>query len=172
MVQARTWRNLLLWIHIVATTGALGIDAVLLALAMVGQRALDPIAVYPAAALVGTWLLAPAALTSLATGLLLTRITSFGIARNLWVAAKLAITVTLNGALFFGLLPRLQRVADAAADPQGPASADQAFLVLASSGGTLLLAAAVGLAVFKPDWPARSASSGAAGAPENDKRLV
>jgi hypothetical protein len=52
-------RNLLLTVHLVATVSVLGTDLVLLALGVAGLRGADPRTVYPAAHLVGQWLVAP-----------------------------------------------------------------------------------------------------------------
>ena len=72
------WRTLLLTVHVAATVSLLGADLALLALGISGARGADPQTVYPAARLVGTWLAAPLALTSLATGLLQGVLTPWG----------------------------------------------------------------------------------------------
>ena len=55
----RTMRNLLLTVHIAVTAGSLGMDLVMLVLGLTGWFGGDPLTIYPAAHLIGSWLLAP-----------------------------------------------------------------------------------------------------------------
>ena len=66
-----SWRNLLLSAHIIASVGLLGTDAAVLTLAIAGWRHADPRTIYPAAHLIGLWLLLPLAVASVLTGLAL-----------------------------------------------------------------------------------------------------
>jgi hypothetical protein len=152
--QTSRWRNALLSLHIAATAGALGMDLVMFALALAGWLGSNPLTVYPAAQLIAAWVLAPAAVTALATGLILTRITAFRITKNFWVAAKFTITIALNAAVFFSLLPKLRALAEAASGPQAEAISDteRLFPLLAGAGASSLLLVAIVLAVFKPRW--------------------
>ena len=70
------WRKLLLTLHVVATVSVLGIDLVLLLLGLASLGGANPQTIYPAAYLVGVWLMAPLAVISLGTGLLLGVLTS------------------------------------------------------------------------------------------------
>jgi hypothetical protein len=56
---SRSWRNLLLSAHIIASVGLLGTDAAVLALNIAGWRHADPRTICPAAHLIGAWLLLP-----------------------------------------------------------------------------------------------------------------
>jgi hypothetical protein len=147
-------RNALLTAHIAATAGVFGADLVLLALCVSGIRGGDPLTIYPAAHLAGTWLVAPLAILSLGTGLLLAVLTQWGLLRYWWVAIKLVITASLTGAALFVLVPRLKNAASAATGPAPePLSfAERLPLGLAPAGASTLLLVALVLAVFKPGW--------------------
>src|SRR6476646_9087638 len=89
---APRWRRLLLTTHIGASVGLLGTDATVVLLAVTGARGADPAHVYPAAELIGSVLLVPAALLSLLTGVLLGLLTPWGLFRHWWVTVKLVLT--------------------------------------------------------------------------------
>ena len=57
---APRWRKLLLTTHIGSSVGLLGTDVTVLLLAVSGARGHDPVAVYPAAQLIGSLVLVPA----------------------------------------------------------------------------------------------------------------
>ena len=159
------WRNLLLTVHVAATVSVLGTDLVLLALGLSSLGDADPRTIYPAAHLVGVWLVAPLAVVSLGTGLLLGILTPWGLFRYWWVTIKLAITAVLTGVALFVLVPRL---GTAAAAVTGPAPrllpiGERLPLVVAPAVASTLLALNVVLAIFKPGWRLRfRASDGAA----------
>lgn len=138
------WRRTLVTVHVGASVGLLGVDAGVLGLAVVGVRGADPDTVYPAAALLGTVLLVPLAVTGLVTGLLLGWLTPWGLFRHWWVTAKLALTLAGTVAALVVLRPALDRLA-VAADPAG-----RVFLVRASSGACVVLLVALVLSVHKP----------------------
>lgn len=149
---AQPWRNLLLSLHIAASVGVLGADLVLLALGVAGLNGLDPLAIYPAAAMAAAWLIAPLAFLTLATGLALALLTPWRLFRHWWVTAKLAIVLVLTGAVLFVLVPSLAEMADAVTGPTGATltTAQRLPLVLAPAAATTLLIIALLLAVFKP----------------------
>jgi len=91
------WRKLLLTVHVAATVSVLGTDLVLPVLGLSSLSGADPRAIYPAAYLVGARLVAPLALLSLTTGLLLGVLTPWGLFKYWWVTIKLAITTVLTG---------------------------------------------------------------------------
>ena len=162
---ASPWRKLLLTVHVAATVSVLGTDLVLLALGIASLDGADPRTMYPAAHLVGAWLVAPLAVLSLGTGLLLGILTPWGLLRYWWVTIKLALTVVLTGVVLFVLVPRLGA---AAAAVDGPATGvltigERLPLVVAPAVASTLLALNVVLAIFKPGWRLRfRASDGAA----------
>jgi hypothetical protein len=151
------WRKALLAVHVATTVSVLGADLALLTLGISGLLGSEPQAIYPAAHLVGARLLAPLAVGSLGTGLLLGVLTPWGLLRYWWVAIKLAITTVLTAAVLFVLVPRLG--AAAAAAPAMEASTDprRLLLVIAPAVASTLLVLSVVLAIFKPGWRLRTA---------------
>lgn len=152
------WRKLLLTAHVTTTASVLGADLVLVALAIAGLRGAEPQTVYPAARLVGAWLIAPLAIASLGTGLLLGLLTPWGLLRYWWVAIKLGITVILTAAVLFVLVPKLGAASDAAVGPaiRPLAVGERLALVAAPAAASTLLGLSVVLAVFKPGWRLRA----------------
>ena len=155
------WRKLLLTVHVVATVSVLGIDLVLLLLGLSSLSGADPRTIYPAAHLVGARLLAPLALLSLSTGLLLSVLTPWGLFKYWWVTIKLAITAILTGVVLFVLVPRLGATADAVtgSSPHPLTIAERLPLVVAQAIGSTLLVLNVILAIFKPGWRLRKSTT-------------
>jgi hypothetical protein len=160
-MQSRTlpapWRKLLLTVHVVATVSVLGTDLVLLLLGLASLGGADPRMIYPAAHLVAARLVAPLALISLGTGLLLGILTQWGLFTYWWVTIKLAITTALTAVVFFVLVPRLGAAADAVSGSASHTltSAERLPLVIAPAVASTLLLLAVVLAIFKPGWRLR-----------------
>lgn len=134
MKLSNGWRKALLSLHIATTVSVLGTDLVLLLLTMSNE--------FSTALLVGENLVAPLAVASLATGLLLALLGPYGLLRYWWTTIKLAITAALTGAIYLALLPALRTAAAGGAQP--------ATLVLAPSIAIALLLVNVVFAVFKP----------------------
>src|SRR4051812_34783318 len=145
---APRWRKLLLTVHIGSSVGLLGTDATVLLLAVSGARGMDPAAVYPAAQLIGSLVLVPAALLSLATGVLLGLLTPWGLFRHWWVTAKLALTTAGAVLSLVVLTPALAALADAAGGPVPIGS--RLELVRASGAASVVLLATLALSVYKP----------------------
>ena len=144
---APRWRKLLLTTHVGASVGLLGTDATVLLLAVGGARGQDPAAVYPAAELIGSLLLVPAALLSLVTGVLLGVLTPWGLFRHWWVTVKLAL-ITAGAVLSLVVLtPALTGLAAAG----GPVPLAQRLELVRDSGAaSLVLLVTLGLSVYKP----------------------
>jgi hypothetical protein len=161
---AAPWRKLLLTIHVAATVSVLGTDLVLLLLGLSSLSGADPRTIYPAAHLVGARLVAPLAVLSLSTGLLLGILTSWGLFKYWWVTIKLAITTVLTGVVLFVLVPRLGAAADAVSGPAPSllTSAERLPLVIAPALASTLLVLMLLLAIFKPGWRLRSGTHGQA----------
>ena len=155
------WRKLLLTVHVVATVSVLGTDLALLTLGLAGLGGADPRTTYPAAHLVGARLVAPLAVVSLGTGVLLGLLTPWGLLRYWWVAIKLAITAVLTALVLFVLVPRLGAVAGAATGPAPGLlpGGERLPLVVAPAVASTLLALNVALAIFKPGWRLRARAS-------------
>lgn len=146
-------QKLLLTVHVATSVGVFGADLSLLALGAAGVAGADPVTIYPAARLVAAWLVAPLAVMALGTGLALGLLTRWGLFTYWWVTIKLAIVVVLTGAVLFVLVPALGATADAVTGATPQLSARQRLpLLIAPAVASALLAVAVVLAVFKPDW--------------------
>jgi hypothetical protein len=145
-------RNLLLTLHVLATVGLFGADVVLLTLGISSVLGAEPRTIYPAASMIGTVVLAPLAVTSLLSGLLLAATTRWGITKYWWVVIKLAITVALTPVVIFVLVPRLHAaaVATTGETPRSFSQTERLQLALAPGLASTLLALNVALAVYKP----------------------
>ena len=151
-----TWRQIALSAHVTSSVGWFGSVAAFLALAVIGLRGNgteDVIrSAYVAMETIGWFVIVPFSIASLATGLIQSLGTQWGLIRHYWVLAKLLITVgasvlllvhmqvvnTVAGAASSGTLsvdhlrdPRMQLVADAGA-------------------ASVVLLIAIVLSVFKP----------------------
>lgn len=151
------WRKLLLTIHVIATVSVFGTDLVLLLLGLASLGGADPQTIYPAAYLVAARLVAPLAVISLGTGLLLGILTPWGLFSYWWVTIKLAITTVLTAVVLLVLVPRLGTAANAAIGPASHVltSAERLPLAIAPAIASTLLLLAVVLAIFKPGWRLR-----------------
>jgi hypothetical protein len=150
----QSWRKLLLTVHVAASVSVLGADLVLLVLGIASVGGADPVTIYPAASLIGTWLLAPLALTALVTGLTLGLLTPWGLLTYWWVTIKLAIVTVLTGAVLFVLVPALGATANAVtgSTPRLLGAGERLPLLIAPATASTLLAIALVLAIFKPGW--------------------
>jgi hypothetical protein len=162
-----SWRKLLLTAHVAATVSVLGTDLVLLLLGLSSLSGADPRTIYPAAYLMGARLVAPLAVLSLSTGLLLGVLTPWGLFRYWWVTIKLAITTVLTGVVLFVLVPRLGAAAEAVSGPAPSlrATAERLPLAIAPALASTLLLLMVALAIFKPGWRLRSRAKAEAAPP-------
>ena len=153
MTLPEPWRKLCLTVHVVTSVGVFGADLSLLALGAASVTGADPVTIYPAARLVGAWLVAPLAIMALVTGLALGLLTRWGLFTYWWVTIKLAIVMVLTAAVLFVLVPALGATADAVTGATPQLSARQRLpLLIAPAVASALLAVAVALAVFKPSW--------------------
>ena len=144
----RRARRALLTAHIAVSVGLLGDSAGYLAVAVRAAGADDPAAARAAYEILDLFAFAfgiPLSLAALATGLALGWTSSWGVLRTPWVAAKLALLVSVIavGALVLGpgVAARLDGGGSAAA-PIAGATWDVAALALAT-----------GLSVFRPGRP-------------------
>jgi len=152
-------RKLLLTVHVCASVGWIGVEAVLITLGVTGLTTGEPALLrtsYAAMGLLGATILVPTAVAALVTGVVLSLGTRWGLVRHWWVTAKLAITAVMVAGSTFGLNPTLQEAAHQAAALTGEAvtSADLgglrfevAFLPVLA---LVLLIAATALSTYKP----------------------
>lgn len=141
-------------IHVISAVGVLGADFALLALAISGFRGTDAQAIYPAAHLLASRVIAPLAGVTLATGLGLSALTSHGLFRYWWVTIKLVITIVLSVLIVFVLSPALDQAANAAVIGGSLALTDaqRVRFVVAPATASILLMSSVVLALYKPRW--------------------
>ncbi|TDW99108.1 hypothetical protein [Dinghuibacter silviterrae] len=135
-------RKPVLLVHILSSVGWLGAVAAFLALAITGlthpvvYAAMDPI----------TWpVIVPLAITSLATGLLLSLGTRWGLFRHYWIIVKFGISLVSLPLLVLHTR-MIHRVATAAT----PLHGDRIHLVIASAASLTALITATLLSVYKP----------------------
>lgn len=140
----------LLVAHIVAAVGLFGTDLVLVALGVSGVAGADPRTVYPAAYLVETWLVAPLAVITLATGVLQATRGGWGLVRYWWTAIKLATTAAFTVLVVAVIVPRLATAATAATAGQAFTTAARLPLAVVPAVAVAAVVLNVGLAVYKP----------------------
>ena len=134
-------RTVILTIHVTATVGWLGAVAAFLALALAGLVTRDPSSargIYLAMEASGWFVIVPFSLASLATGLLQSLTTEWGLLRHYWIIATWIINIVAAGVLLL-----FMRGLDLAAVAT-PRPAVHAAAALA------LLLAATALSIFKP----------------------
>ncbi|MET9516193.1 DUF2269 domain-containing protein [Streptomyces sp. NPDC002994] len=110
----RPARRALLVTHVAASVGWLGLTVGLLALGITAYTTESPAitqAAYTSMKVFGDWLLAPVALLSLATGLVLSLGTPWGLARHRWVWVKFWLTLITGAATIFALRPEISAAA-------------------------------------------------------------
>lgn len=152
-------RKGLLTAHIVTAVSWIGVDMVLLVLALTALTSTDPRTVAASYVALGAFtvvLLVPAGVLTLATGLLLGAGTRWGIVRYWWLTVKLVITVVLTTLVILLLRPRVAEVASRAEQADGAGlSRDQlgnlpVDLLFPPIVSIVALIVATVLAVYKP----------------------
>ncbi|MEU4480698.1 hypothetical protein AB0F68_21980 [Micromonospora sp. NPDC023966] len=151
-------RKALLTLHLVTSLGWLGADLVLLSLGVAGLRGADPDVVYPAAALLVTWLFAPLSVVVWLFGLASALLTPWGLLRWRWVLVKFAVTTVVLTLVLLLLTPRVRHLGELAGAADAHLRVD--LVVAPTVSSTLLLVVTV-LSTYKP-WgrlrPARPAA--------------
>lgn len=145
-------RKAALTLHVTASVGWLGAVIVFLALALAGLAGREPQATYLAMDLTARLVLVPLAFAALASGLVQSLGTEWGLVRHWWVVAKLLLTVASTLVLLLHLAP-ISDVATVAAE--GPLDSSDARglrvqLVANAAAALVALLAATALSVFKP----------------------
>jgi hypothetical protein len=147
MKPSRHWRKALLTLHIVTAVGWLGADLVLLTFGIAGLTGRSPGVVYPAAAIVGTFVFAPLSLAVWLIGVASALLSPWRLLRHWWVVTKLALVTVMVVLVFLSLLPGLR---DAGALGPALANRDRINLVVAPSVSTTMLVVAAILSTYKP----------------------
>jgi hypothetical protein len=149
-------RKALLTLHVASSVGWLGAVLVYLALGVAGVVSDDTAlvaAVYVAMSWAAWVVLVPLALASLATGVVQSLISPWGLLRHYWVAVKLVLTLVATGVLL-AYTQTLSTFADVAA--RVPLSAGDLGVLRSTSvivhtlGALAMLLGALVLAVYKP----------------------
>ncbi|MFD8381811.1 hypothetical protein ACFV2X_25370 [Streptomyces sp. NPDC059679] len=144
-------RKAALTAHVISSVGWFGAVAAYTALdiAAVTARSADTVrGAYVAMELTVSYVIVPLALASLATGIVQSLGTSWGLLRHYWVVVKLLLTVVATGVLLVETQP-ISRLADMAA-ASGADPRDLPGTLPHSIGGLVVLLTAVLLSVFKP----------------------
>ena len=146
-------RKLVLTLHVTSSVGWIGAVFVFLTLASIGMTSEDASTVRGVYLVMerAAWLtLMPFAFASLATGIIVSLVTTWGLFRHYWVVFKLLITVFATTVLLI-YMETFRHMAAAAADPtraldaaRNPSPILHAILAL-----VILLVATV-LAIYKP----------------------
>ena len=148
-------RKLALSAHVAFSVSWLGAVAAFLALAIAGLASEAPERVrssYVAMDVVAIYVLLPVALASLASGIVQSLGTSWGLMRHYWVTIKLAVTVLALVVLLLQM-GSISDLADAAANSSVMSPRyDEArtSLVVHAGGGLAVLLVPLALSIYKP----------------------
>lgn len=150
-----TARKVAVTAHIVVSVGWLGAVAGFLALAIAGLVSDDIQLVrasYLAAHLTTSFVIVPLAFSTLATGVVVSVGSNWGIVRHYWVIAKLSITVASTALLLVHSRPiaQLAEAARSSEDLIGEAFRQRAQLVGDAGAALVALLVCTVLSVFKP----------------------
>ncbi|MFI6012387.1 hypothetical protein ACIBAG_26825 [Streptomyces sp. NPDC051243] len=155
MAMAPGVRKLALTAHVASSVGWFGSVAAFLVLAVVGLTGPDAQRVsgtYFALEVLGRYVIVPLAFASLATGLVQSLGTTWGLLRHYWVLVKLALTVLATFLLLLHMRVADQ-VADAAARTELSGSdvgAMRVQLVVDAAAAVAVLLTTTALSVYKP----------------------
>jgi len=153
-------RKLAFTAHVIVAVGWLGTVVAYLALAIAGLASRDAPTVraaYLAMELLGWFVILPCSLLALATGLVQSLGTEWGLFRHYWIVAKFLLTI---GAVIILLLhmqtvSRMSRVAAETTLSPSDHAGVRIQLVVHAAGGLLVLLTATVLSVYKPWGPTR-----------------
>ena len=147
-------RKLALTAHVSSSIGWFGAVAAFLALAIAGMNSSDAETLrgaYPAMAVATWYILVPASVAALLTGLVSSLGTPWGLFRHYWVVTKLLLT-TLSAVVLWVKTPLVDRLASATASGLAgeTLARPKMELVVHAAGGLAVLLFATVLGVYKP----------------------
>lgn len=147
-------RRLALVAHITASVGWLGTVVAFLVLASIGLTTDDAALAqgsYLAADAITRLAIVPLCIAALITGVIQSLGTAWGLFRNYWVIAKLALTLIGTGLLFLHTSV-ISEVADASRSSALPATFRSLRIQMVADGvaAVVLLVVTTGLSVYKP----------------------
>lgn len=148
-------RKLTLTAHVTFSVGWLGAVAAYLAPAIVGLTSSDIEVVracHIAMAVMGWFVIVPLAFGALATGLIQSLFTEWGIVRHYWVATKFVLSLIAVGILVAHMRGSVGHLAGLTPEQLASASSGQLklHLVVHAAGGLVVLLVATTLSIFKP----------------------
>ncbi|MEO7017809.1 MAG: DUF2269 domain-containing protein [Leifsonia sp.] len=155
MAMTPRLRKLALTAHVTTSIGWIGAVAVFLALAIAGltNQNLELVrSAYAVMGLIGWFVIVPFCFASLATGVVSSLGTSWGLIRYYWVVIKLAITVVATIVLLIHMQP-ITRIANLASGTSWTPAGLQTVrteLVVESAVALLALLVATALSTYKP----------------------
>ena len=146
-------RKLLLTLHVTSSVGWIGAVVAFFGLSVIGLTSDVPATVrgaYLVMAPAAWYVLIPLALASLATGVIVSLVTPWGLLRHYWVIFKLLITAFATLVLFT-YMPTFRQMAAAAADPTLPLeSVRNPSPIVHSVLALVILLIATVLGIYKP----------------------
>jgi hypothetical protein len=149
-----------LTLHVLTTVGLFGADLVLLTLGVSAVLGADPRTVYPPSHLIAAVVVQPLAIAALATGVVLGRVSGWGLLHYWWTAIKLGLTLAMTIVVVGVLVPRLGAAAEATVSdtPHAFTLVERLPLWVAPLVASSLLVTNVALAIYKPRWKLRNAT--------------
>ncbi|AWI58688.1 hypothetical protein [Sinorhizobium fredii] len=155
MTMAPTLRKVALIAHIISSVGSLGAVAAFLALAIAGLSSEDDHvvrSVYVTMEVIARSVIVPLVFASLATGLIQSLGTTWGLFRHYWVLAKLLLTI-FTAVVLMLQMSGIAHVAALAADPAFSSTDPLGLrrsLAVHAAGGLVVLLVTTTLSVLKP----------------------
>ncbi|QKW07842.1 DUF2269 domain-containing protein [Streptomyces sp. NA04227] len=151
MKLRRPSRRAFLVLHVCASVGWLGLSLGLLALAITAAATGSPEAAeasYRSMKMFADWLLLPMAFTTLATGLVLSLGTQWGLLQHRWVSVKFWVSLIATGLTVFSLRPGINTAAAEAM--AGEPVTDTVNLVVAPSVALATYVFLTAVSLLKP----------------------
>lgn len=148
-------RKLLLTVHVTISVGWLGAAVAYIALAITGITSVDAEqarAAYLSLKLIGWFVIVPASLASLLTGLVQSLGTEWGLFRHYWISAKFLLT-SIATLILMGHMPAVSRMSAMVTAPvwsRAESGMVPMQLVIHAAGGIVVLLTIITLSVFKP----------------------
>jgi hypothetical protein len=152
MTMPPALRKFMLIAHLASSVGWIGAVVAYLALgvaAATGREALTVRAAWIAMEVTGWYAIVPLALAALATGLVMSLGTPWGLFRHYWVLITLALTILATAVLLLHM-PDVSALADVAREADGDNLAALGGDLLHPGVGLLVLLAITALNVYKP----------------------
>lgn len=153
-------RKALTTAHVIASVGLLGCESSLLALASIGATTADATlrhSVYELVRLLVFTTGIPLTLAALGTGVVLARVTRWGVFRYAWVTAKLGLLLTLPVVGIAAIGPWAEEAIDATSAGRTAGTAGLG-LIGAAAWGVVALSTATAFSIFRPRWRLRGPS--------------